>query len=41
ETEELLERTFLQCLFKLIEIILKFRAAAVERVENAQNSAKI
>ncbi|CAG8637731.1 8634_t:CDS:2, partial [Gigaspora rosea] len=41
ETEELLEGTFLQCLFELIEIVPQSRAAAVERVENAQKLAKI
>ncbi|CAG8764126.1 280_t:CDS:2, partial [Gigaspora rosea] len=40
ETEELLERMFLQRLFKLIKIVPQFRATAVERVENAQKLAK-
>ncbi|CAG8460577.1 9613_t:CDS:2, partial [Gigaspora rosea] len=39
--KEMLEGTFLQRLFELIEVVPQSRAAAVERVENAQKSAKI
>ncbi|CAG8830108.1 14455_t:CDS:1, partial [Gigaspora rosea] len=41
ESEDLLERIFLQQLYELIEIVPQSRAAAVERVENAQKLAKI
>ncbi|CAG8665723.1 7296_t:CDS:1, partial [Gigaspora rosea] len=40
ELEELLEGTFLQRLFDLIEVVPQSRAAAVGRVEQAQELAK-
>ncbi|CAG8532039.1 17392_t:CDS:2, partial [Gigaspora rosea] len=39
--EELLEGTFLQRLFDLIEVLPKVRNDAIKRVEKAQESAKI
>ncbi|CAG8807678.1 13740_t:CDS:2, partial [Gigaspora rosea] len=40
ESEELLEEKFLQWLFDLIKVLLQSRAAAGERVEQAQELAK-
>ncbi|CAG8787553.1 13571_t:CDS:1, partial [Gigaspora rosea] len=37
---ELLEGTFLQRLFELIEVIPQARTTAVERIENTQRSVK-